>query len=120
VTPNTPFALTITNTGAPPTAPAIDERAGAARAPDARATHPDDVRGHDDFDVFRISVAVDGPGWSAQLLNALAAVRAGDTSDLTVLVTPAGDAEREARVTVRAASESDPTKTAEAVWTVRR
>jgi M6 family metalloprotease-like protein len=120
VTPHTPFALTITNTGERPTGPAIDGEAGSATAPDARATHPDDIRGHDDFDVFRISVSVDGRGWSAQLLNALAAVRAGDTSDLTVRVTPAGDAQREARVTVRAASESDPTKIAEAVWTVRR
>ncbi len=105
-TPHTPFTVTLSNAGAPPATP-----------PDA---HPDDVEPHLGFDVFRLSASVDGRGWSARLPNALAAVRAGASQEVTIFVSPAEDADPTARVTVEATSESDPSRSAVAEWTVRR
>jgi M6 family metalloprotease-like protein len=51
--------------------------------------HPRDARAYLDRDIYRLSVSVDQPGWSARLRNALTAT-----------------------------SESDPTKTATAKWVV--
>jgi len=106
--PNTPFSITVTNTGSP----------GGAAA--ASAAHPDDVGALVAYDVLRLTASVDGAGWSVLLPNALVAVPAGASERLTVFVSPSEEASRTARVTVRATSESDGTKSAVAEWSVRR
>jgi hypothetical protein len=92
------LAFTLTNTGEP----------SAAGAPH-------------DADVYRLSVTVRGAGWSAHLPNELAAVKAGGTRPVTVVVgrdAAAGD--KAATITLRATSESDPTKSASVAAKVSR
>jgi M6 family metalloprotease-like protein len=87
VTPAANCAFTLANTGAP-----------------------------DSIDIYRLSTTAAGPaGSAAQLANALAAVKSGETQLLPVSVTGAPRT-----VTLKAQSESDPAKSASATCTVRR
>jgi M6 family metalloprotease-like protein len=79
-----------------------------------------DAGPHFGSDVFRLSVSVEGRGWSVRLLNALAAVKAGETQPVTVSVAPGEGSSKSATVTLRAVSESDPSKTAAASVKVSR
>ena len=88
---NTPVTFTLSNTGA-----AADPNAGA----------------HFGADVYRMSVSVDGRGWSVRLPNALAAVKSGASQPVTVFVSREAGASKSATVTLRATSESDPSKSA--------
>lgn len=71
-------------------------------------------------DVYRLSVSVEGKGWTAQLLNGLAAVKAGKSQPVTVYVSREDRSSEAATVTLRATSESDPSKTATATVKVSR
>ena len=71
-------------------------------------------------DLYRLSVSVGGKGWSARLLNALAAVKAGASEPVAVIVSSGAGAAKTAKVTLRAVSESDPSKTASASVRVTR
>jgi len=73
-----------------------------------------------DADVYRLSVSVEGEGWSARLLNALAAVKAGGTEPVTVYVSRGAGASKSARITLRVVSESDPAKASTAAAEVSR
>jgi M6 family metalloprotease-like protein len=92
------YDVTLTNTG--------------AAAPTDPTLHLQDTSPHLDSDIYRLSVTVDGAGWSAQLQNALAAVEFGQSKTIPVFVT--AGAAPSATITVTATSESDPTKTATA------
>jgi hypothetical protein len=101
---DTPLVFTLTNTGvAAVTDPAL---------------HPRDANAWLASDVYRLSVSVEGEGWSARLVNALAAVPFGGSVPVTAHVTPgtAGTA----RVTVMAVSVSDPLASATAVVEVTK
>ncbi len=67
---------------------------------------------YSDLDIYRLSVSVEGRGWTARLLNGLAAVKCGATQPVSVYLSRIEDASPSAKVTLRAASESDPSKTA--------
>lgn len=95
----TPVTFKLANTGAP-------SSAGAGQAFDA--------------DVYRLAVSVEGAGWSARLLNALAAVRAGASQDVTVYVSGEAGASKTATVSLRAVSESDPSRAATAAVQISR
>ncbi len=102
--PNTPLTFTLLNTGASTgTEPSL---------------HPMDARAHLDSDVYRLSVAVEGEGWSARLLNGLTAVEFGGSKEITVYVTCGDSAAQAAAVTLTATSESDPDKTATATMRI--
>jgi len=104
--PNTPVTFTLKNTGeAAETDPAL---------------HPSDANVYLDSDVYRLSVSVEGEGWTAQLLNSLAAVEFGESQPVTVYVSKEEGSAPSATVTLRAASESDPSKTATATTKVSR
>jgi M6 family metalloprotease-like protein len=90
---------------------------GAAAAADA-ALQPQDVRRYLNCDIYRLSVSVDRPGWAVQLANALAAVNVGGAASAPVWVTRSAGAGGRATVTLKATSESDPTKTATATFVV--
>ena len=92
--------FTLKNTGAP-----------AAADPSLR---PQDAAPYLNSDIYRLSVSVEGKGWSAQLTNALAAVKIGDSETVPVHLTRAPGSAASAKVTLKAVSESDPTKTAKA------
>jgi hypothetical protein len=63
-------------------------------------------------DIYRLSLTVQGEGWSGHLPNALAWVRPGDTKPVTVHFFRESDAVRNGTLTLRAVSESDPSKSA--------
>ena len=82
--------------------------------------HPRDVNDYLTSDVYRLSVSVDGEGWSAELLNALAAVKFGASQPVNVFFTHEPGASPSATITLTATSDSDPTKTATATYQVSR
>jgi hypothetical protein len=90
---------------------------GKAAAVDS-AVHSRDVSAFVNGDVYRLAVSVDGQGWSVQLQNALAAVRFGESATVPVSVARTPRASRSATITLKATSESDPTKVATVKWTV--
>ncbi|MGH7507071.1 MAG: M6 family metalloprotease domain-containing protein, partial [Longimicrobiales bacterium] len=100
---NSPVTFTLRNTG--------------TSAQTDPAAHPQDARAYVDSDVYRLSVSVEGEGWSAQLPNALAAVPFGEDAPVTVYVTPGTGG---GTVTLQATSESDPSKSANVAWEVAR
>jgi M6 family metalloprotease-like protein len=103
---NTPVIFTLTNTGkAVTTDPAL---------------HPADAIPYLNADVYRLSVSVEGEGWSSRLLNGLAAVEFGKSQKVKVYVTPSDESAPSATLTLRATSESDPSITATASLQVSR
>jgi hypothetical protein len=89
-----------------------------AAAPIDAALHLQDTVPHVAHDIYRLSVTAEGAGWSAQLANALSAVKFGESAYVPVYVSP-GTAPT-ATVTLTATSESDRTKTATARYTIGR
>jgi M6 family metalloprotease-like protein len=88
----------LTNTGA------------AAATPDV---HPEDVSANLTSDVYRLSIdAPTGNGWSAQLYSALTTAEFGETVNVPVYVTRVPTSTGNTTITLRATSESDPSKTA--------
>jgi hypothetical protein len=86
---------------------------GAARPFDAML-HLQDTARFANYDIYRLSVAVEGDGWSAQLQNAIAGVEFGNASGVPVFITPGKSANATVRLT--ATSESDRTKTSTATF----
>jgi hypothetical protein len=78
------------------------------------------VGAHLNSDVYRLSVSIEGQGWTAQLRDGLAAVKAGASQPVTVYVSHEAGGAKAAKVTLRATSESDPSKTAAATMKVSR
>ena len=96
--PNAPVIFTLRNTGA---------------AADADpAIHPADARAFLRSDIFRLSATVEGKGWKVQLLNGLAAVEFGGSSQVNVYVSNEAGSSSSAKVTLKAVSEGDPAKSA--------
>jgi hypothetical protein len=106
--PHAGVAFTLTNTGA---AAAAAATTGAPTGPSAASR---EAVARFDCDVYRLSVSVAAKGWTAQLLNGLAAVEAGGSRTVPVYVSRESGASPTAEVTLRAVSESDPSKVAEA------
>jgi len=104
--PNTPVTFTLKN-------------AGTAAQTDP-AAHPADAAAWLKSDVYRLTVTVEGKGWTARLLNGLAAVGFGSTRQIIVYVSHEAGSSPSARVTLRASSESDPSKIATASASVSR
>jgi hypothetical protein len=69
-------------------------------------------------DIYRLSVSAEGPGWSAQLRNALAAPKPGESQRVEVVLAK-GTAPK-AAITLRAQSESDPSRSATASCSAAR
>jgi M6 family metalloprotease-like protein len=103
---DTPIGFTLSNPGV-----------AAQTGPDL---HPRDASPWLGSDVYRLSVSVEGAGWSARLLNALAAVGFGGSAPVTAYVTAGEGATDTATVTLTATSESDPSVSATTTWEVRR
>ena len=95
----TPVAFLLTNTGGP-----TDGIAGS----------------HFGSDVYRLSVSVEGQGWTSRLLNTLIAVKAGSSTEATVYLSRGAGASKSATVTLSATSESDPSKSATAAIKITR
>jgi M6 family metalloprotease-like protein len=63
-------------------------------------------------DLYRLSAAIEEPGWTATLASELAAIRFGDSKKIRVRVSRAPGSAATATVTLTAQSESDPGKRA--------
>ena len=87
---------------------------GAAAATDP-ALHPQDETSFLTSDVYRLSASATGTGWSAKVLNALTAVKFGDSVKVPVYITKAAGASANGQVQLTATSESDPSATQTAV-----
>jgi len=83
------------------------------RAAINKTLHPSDITAHADYDLYRLSLKVEGKGWKAKLLNSLAAVEFGKEKEVTVYVLPEAGCSKEAKISVKAVSESDPKIAAE-------
>lgn len=81
------------------------------RATTAQGQHPEDVSQYLRGDVYRLSAKAETPGWSVSLPNQLATAKAGERIKVSVQAKPGTAAERLAKITLKATSESDPTKT---------
>jgi M6 family metalloprotease-like protein len=88
-------------------------------APAPAAVHPQDAAAYLDNDIYRLTVSVEGAGWTAQLRNALAAMPFGQSAAIPVYVVRAPGAASSATIALTARSESDPSKTATATCQVR-
>jgi M6 family metalloprotease-like protein len=97
------FRLTNTGVGAP-----ID------------SVHPRRRDAAFDFDVYRLSATVSGSGWTAELANEFAAVSFGASTEVPVYLRRTNPASGPATVTVRAISESDPSKVATSTFQITR
>ncbi len=104
--PNAPVVFTLRNTG---TAAKIDP-----------AIHPADANAYLKSDIYRLSASVDGKGWTVQLLNGFAAVESGGSRQVTAYVSQEAGSASSAKVTLKAVSESDPTKSATVTATVAK
>ena len=98
--------VSITNTGKAPALPA-EAHPGAPAAAFAN-------------DLYRVSVAVAGDGWAADLQNALVSIPSGASATVPVFVGRASSAAATGRVTVTVVSESDPKARATSMTSVRR
>lgn len=65
-------------------------------------------------DIYRLTVSVEGAGWTARLRNGLAALRFGDSTVIPVYLSKTGSGTAPATVTLRATSESEPSQSATA------
>ncbi|NHC14763.1 M6 family metalloprotease domain-containing protein [Motilibacter sp. E257] len=90
------------------------ENSGRTPSASATAGHPENVSAFLDSDVYRLSVATRGEGWSASLPNALATAKVGETAEVLVNVKAAPGAKHQGAIVLTATSESDPTKVAHA------
>jgi len=101
---------------APPAAPKGGLKTGPSFAPvtfaliNKAAPAPATAGPEFGSDLYRLAATIDGKGWSAQLTNALAEVKAGGETKITVFVSRESKADKAATVTLRAVSESDPSR----------
>jgi hypothetical protein len=79
---------------------------------------PQDATPYLNSDIYRLSVSIDGRGWSAHLSDALAAVQFGGSILVPVYTSRLPGSSASAKVTLKAVSESDPTQTATATCLV--
>ena len=100
---STTFDVTLTNTGA----------AAPVNTPSPHPSNPA-AAPYLTSDIYRLSISVDRPGWSASLQSALVAVKTGESIAVPVRVARPSTARAPATVTLVAVSESDPAKTATA------
>jgi hypothetical protein len=116
--------VALTAPAAPPAA--LDGRAEfilsntGTRAATPATPHPEDAARFLDSDIYRLSVSVQGAGWSAQVQNVLAAVPFGGRQSVPVFVSKTATAADSAVVTLRAASESDPAATVVTTYVVKK
>lgn len=62
------------------------------------------------YDIFRLTINVEGEGWDAQLLNSLASMKPGDSEKISVYISHEKVHSNSAKVKLTARSESDTAK----------
>jgi hypothetical protein len=72
------------------------------------------------YDIYRLSVTIEGTGWNAQILNSLTSMKPGNSEKIPVYISYAKQCSASAKVTLTARSESDPSKTASASFIIKK
>ena len=72
--------------------------------------HPQDASAYLGSDVYRLSASASGTGWAAHLKNALTTAKFGETVQVPVYIFKTAGAAASGSVTLKATSESDPSK----------
>jgi hypothetical protein len=75
------------------------------------APHNKNISANFNYDVYRISLGIEGEGWNAQLLNSLVSIKPGDSEKVPVYLSRKPVCSKSAKVTLMARSECDPAKT---------
>ena len=88
--------------------------------PTEASLHPMDAGPFLNADLYRISASVEGRGWTVELPNALAVADFGKARSLKAYVAAGEGSAKTATVTIKAVSESDPTKSVTASIQVTR
>jgi hypothetical protein len=91
------FNYTITNTGAP------------------SKTNP-----LNNNDIYRLSVSIEGEGWSAQLLNSLTSIQQGNSEKIPVYISRNETCSGSAKVILSTRSENDPSKSATSSFIIKK
>ena len=86
---------------------------GASASTDP-SLHPTDATALLNSDIYRVSASVNGVSWTAEIPNALATVKFGESVTIPVTLAQGTGAASSATLNVKAVSESDPSKTATA------
>lgn len=71
-------------------------------------------------DIYRLSVSVEGKGWTAQLLNSLTSLTPGKTEKIPVYVSNEKNCSGSAKVILIAQSENDPSKSAISSFIIKK
>ncbi|MBE1491656.1 metallopeptidase domain-containing protein [Plantactinospora soyae] len=82
--------------------------------------HPEDVSAYLKSDVYRLSAAVNGRGWTVVLPTELTSAAFGRSVPVKAVATASGSSTASGRITLTARSESDPSRTATATCRVDR
>ncbi|KAF2108795.1 hypothetical protein BDV96DRAFT_605240 [Lophiotrema nucula] len=77
---------------------------------DVATGHPQDLSAYLQYDIYKLSAAVEETGWRVETRNALAAVKSGERTTVTVAVAAGKDAGKEAHINLTVTSESDPSQ----------
>ena len=72
--------------------------------------HNKKISANFNYDIYRISLGIEGEGWNAQLLNSLVSIKPGDCVKVPVYLSRKTVCSKSAKVTLTARSESDPAK----------
>ncbi|MFC1513906.1 peptidase M6 [candidate division KSB1 bacterium] len=82
--------------------------------------HPQITSEYLNYDIYRLRVSADAPGWSAQLQNELVAVKFGESVSIPVFVRYESGDYSSTKITLKAVSESDPSVTVTAAMKVSK
>jgi hypothetical protein len=81
--------------------------------------HSKDISANLNYDIYRLSISVEGEGWNAILLNSLSSLKPGETEIIPFYISHDKLCSGSARITLTASSENDPEKRASSVLSVK-
>jgi M6 family metalloprotease-like protein len=83
------------------------------------ALHNKDISASLNYDIFRLTITVEGEGWKAQLLNSLTSMKPGDSEKIPVYISHEKVHSNSAKVNLTARSENDPSKTVSSFFIIK-
>jgi M6 family metalloprotease-like protein len=83
------------------------------------AIHNKDISASLNYDIYRLSVSVEGEGWNAELTNSLSTMKPGESEIIPVFISHDKVCSGSARITLTARSENNPEKSASAVLSIK-
>lgn len=81
---------------------------------------PSELNPVNNYDIYRLSVSIEGEGWNAQLLNSLTSLAQGDSAKIPVYISHDTKCSGTAKVILTARSENDPSKSATSSFILKK